>query len=99
MTNNVYANMADEITERAMRRAEKDLEPCIGSDPMCPCQDGDACHYRDLPNSPAMPAPLSHRNGYALTHYRENAKTLEGYAEIAWQWYVFGVTGYVLASR
>jgi hypothetical protein len=20
---------------------------CIGNDPMCPCQDGDACHYRD----------------------------------------------------
>lgn len=22
-------------------------EPCIGNDPTCPCQDGDACHYRD----------------------------------------------------
>lgn len=20
--------------------------PCIGSDPLCPCQDGDLCHYR-----------------------------------------------------
>lgn len=27
---------------------------CIGNDPYCPCQDGDACHYRDLPGSPAM---------------------------------------------
>jgi hypothetical protein len=22
-------------------------EPCIGKDPRCPCQDGDACHYKD----------------------------------------------------
>lgn len=21
--------------------------PCPGSDPFCPCQDGDACHYRN----------------------------------------------------
>ena len=21
-------------------------EPCIGSDPTCPCQDGDPCHYK-----------------------------------------------------
>jgi len=27
---------------------------CIGGDPTCPCQDGDACHYRG-PN--AWPAP------------------------------------------
>ncbi len=32
--------------------------PCIGNDPHCPCQDGDACHYRDLPGSPAWPTPL-----------------------------------------
>lgn len=28
--------------------------PCIGNDPGCPCQDGDACHYVDMPGSPAM---------------------------------------------
>jgi hypothetical protein len=22
--------------------------PCIGQDDTCPCQDGDACHYRDV---------------------------------------------------
>ena len=22
---------------------------CPGNDPACPCQDGDACHYRDIP--------------------------------------------------
>lgn len=24
-----------------------ELPPCIGADPLCPCQDGLACHYRD----------------------------------------------------
>ena len=23
------------------------IQPCIGGDSSCPCQDGDACHYRD----------------------------------------------------
>lgn len=36
---------------------EYDPKPCIGNDPLCPCQDGDVCHYRDLPDSPAMPVP------------------------------------------
>ena len=31
--------------------------PCIGRDPLCPCQDGDACHYRDTPTSKAWPVP------------------------------------------
>jgi hypothetical protein len=34
--------------------------PC--PDPLCPCQDGDACHYRDLPRSPAMPPPDGYRD-------------------------------------
>jgi hypothetical protein len=29
---------------------------CIGNDAFCPCHDGDACHYVDLPGSPAMKA-------------------------------------------
>jgi hypothetical protein len=32
-------------------------DPCIGGDKSCPCHDGDACHYKDLPGSPAMPLP------------------------------------------
>lgn len=27
---------------------------CRGNDPYCPCQDDFACHYVDLPGSPAM---------------------------------------------
>jgi hypothetical protein len=37
--------------------------PCIGSDPLCPCQDGDACHYRDAGEGKtftrAMPVPVA----------------------------------------
>lgn len=33
--------------------------PCLGDDPYCPCQDGDACHYLPLKEdgTPAMPLP------------------------------------------
>lgn len=56
MTANVYADMADEINERAARRAARDYDgPCIGRDPSCPCNDGDACHYKDTPRTKAWP--------------------------------------------
>ena len=28
---------------------------CIGRDPLCPCADGDACHYRDTPTTKGWP--------------------------------------------
>jgi hypothetical protein len=34
-------------------------ETCIGGNPTCPCQDGDACHYKDAPGSKAMPIPAA----------------------------------------
>ena len=37
--------------------AAAQAEPCIGSDPVCPCQDGDACHYRDTATTKAWPIP------------------------------------------
>jgi hypothetical protein len=36
---------------------EQQAEPCIGKDPRCPCQDGDACHYKDCGNTKARPVP------------------------------------------
>lgn len=30
------------------------MKACIGNDPYCPCQDGDACHYVAIPGSPAL---------------------------------------------
>jgi hypothetical protein len=29
--------------------------PCIGNDPLCPCQDGAACHYKDTPTTKGWP--------------------------------------------
>ena len=36
---------------------KQQAEPCIGKDPRCPCQDGDACHYKDCGNTKARPVP------------------------------------------
>lgn len=35
---------------------------CAFGDPYCPCQDGDACHYVDVPGSPAMTPPGEQRD-------------------------------------
>jgi len=38
--------------------AAPQAEPCIGNDPICPCQDGDACHYKDAADgTKAWPVP------------------------------------------
>ena len=46
--------------------AQPEQEPCIGKDPRCPCQDGDACHYKDCGNTKARPVaqpePLEYWN-------------------------------------
>lgn len=40
--------------------AAPQAEPCIGNDPICPCQDGDACHYKDSADgTKAWPVPQS----------------------------------------
>jgi hypothetical protein len=38
-----------------LAQPEQQAEPCIGKDPRCPCQDGDACHYKDCGNTKARP--------------------------------------------
>jgi len=37
--------------------AQPASERCIGKDPLCPCQDGDACHYKDVGDTKAWPVP------------------------------------------
>lgn len=38
--------------------AAPQAEPCIGNDSACPCQDGDACHYKDAADgTKAWPVP------------------------------------------
>ena len=41
----------------ALAQPEQQAEPCIGKDPRCPCQDGDACHYKDCGDTKAWPVP------------------------------------------
>ena len=63
----------------AAPQTEPKREPCIGRDPACPCQDGDACHYRDaadgtkgwpVPQAEPKPTPAS---GDDLNVYKEMA--------------------------
>jgi len=37
----------------------KDNSTCIGKDPRCPCNDGDACHYKDCGDTKALPVPAA----------------------------------------
>jgi hypothetical protein len=54
--------------------AAPQAEPCIGNDSACPCQDGDACHYKDAADgTKAWPAPQAEPkrdplHGLAPTH-------------------------------
>jgi hypothetical protein len=48
-------------TITALRKALEQPEqepvrmPCVGKDPRCPCQDGDACHYKGCGDTKALP--------------------------------------------
>ncbi len=39
---------------------------CIGKDPRCPCQDGDACHYKDCVGTKARPPAQPEQEPVAL---------------------------------
>jgi len=48
-----------ERLREALAQPEQQAEPCIGKDPRCPCQDGDACHYKDCGGTKALPVPVA----------------------------------------
>jgi hypothetical protein len=48
---------ANAMHELARLGQEIEQEPCVGKDPRCPCQDGDACHYKDCGGTKARPVP------------------------------------------
>jgi hypothetical protein len=48
-------------------RPEQQAEQCVGKDPRCPCQDGDACHYKDCGDTKALPVPVAQRPWIELT--------------------------------
>lgn len=51
----------EQLRGLAAPQAEPKREPCIGNNPTCPCQDGDACHYRDTETTKAWPVPQAER--------------------------------------
>ena len=57
----VYADTLTVVYQRGFAdgkkaaRPEQQAEQCIGKDPRCPCQDGDACHYKDCVGTKALP--------------------------------------------
>lgn len=46
------------------------MTECKYGDPMCPCQDGDACHYEAYPGSPAVPCVPTEYVRRALDRHR-----------------------------
>jgi len=46
-----------------LRALAAEPAPCAGNDPLCPCQDGDACHYRDSGETKAWPVPEHTQKG------------------------------------
>jgi len=42
---------------------------CIGKDPRCPCQDGDACHYKDCGGTKALPVPVAQPEQEPVAYY------------------------------
>lgn len=60
-------------TQEAAGQPQKPADDprCIGNDPLCPCQDGDACHYRDHGKTKAMPANVDEMNRAQMLRYAE----------------------------
>jgi hypothetical protein len=49
------ANAMHDLARLGQEIEQEQAEPCIGKDPRCPCQDGDACHYKDCVGTKARP--------------------------------------------
>ncbi len=49
---------------------EQQAEPCVGKDPRCPCQDGDACHYKDCVGTKALPVAQPEQEPVAWVEQR-----------------------------
>ena len=47
----------------ALRAALAQPQSCVGNDPLCPCQDGDVCNYRDSGETKAWPVPEHTQKG------------------------------------
>ncbi len=69
------------------------MSPCLGGDPLCPCQDGDCCHYRG--NDP-WPVRNNRRNPVEFSCLQEareysQAHMVKVWAKV-WSWTgIFGI--------
>ena len=61
---------------------EQQAEPCTGKDSRCPCQDGDACHYKDCKATKAWPVPQAEPVSCRFCHDKKGCW--------AWQCYKCG---------
>ena len=52
------------VTRQAAPTHKGATMTCIGKDPRCPCQDGDACHYKDCGGTKAWPVPKAEPAAY-----------------------------------
>lgn len=62
-----------------LRQAAQPAEPCIGKDPRCPCQDGDACHYKDCGSTKARPVPQAEPVACRFCHDQRGCWTWQCY--------------------
>jgi hypothetical protein len=53
---------------KLMHLQKQQAEPCIGKDPRCPCQDGDACHYKDCGGTKARTVAQPEQEPVAYYH-------------------------------
>ena len=52
---------------------------CIAKDPRCPCQDGDACHYKDCGDTKAWPVPQAEPVSCRFCHDKKGCWTWQCY--------------------
>ena len=76
---------ANAMHELARLGQEIEQEPCIGKDPRCPCQDGDACHYKDCVGTKARPVAQPEQEPVAWYHDDFDTLELSRVQRVGWK--------------
>lgn len=75
----VEDNAKQAITALREALAQPEQEPCVGKDLRCPCQDGDACHYKDCGDTKAWPVPQAEPVSCRFCHSKKGCWTWQCY--------------------
>ena len=75
----INKHRARELADHFAAKPEQQAEPCIGKDPRCPCQDGDACHYKDCGDTKALPVPQAEPVSCRFCHSKKGCWTWQCY--------------------